>query len=114
MKTLDELKIIEMENCILELAKVIKKNRKKIKEIERLYEKNNQNNNIIDKSIDFLELPTRIHNSLVRARIDTIKKLCNKTYLDMYKVRGLGECSLKELIRIMDIYDLHFAKYEDD
>lgn len=113
MKTIDELKMIEMENYILELEKVVEKNRRKIKEIEKLCKKRNQTNNIMNESIDFLELPARTHNSLVRANIKTIEKLCSKTYWDMFRIRGLGETSLKELVRRMDVYDLHFAKGEE-
>lgn len=66
--------------------------------------------NIMKEDIDFLEIPTRIHNVLYRKGIDTIEKLCNKTYWEIYKISGMGENSLRDLIRTMEMYDLHFKE----
>lgn len=82
------------------------------KEFEQLVKK--ETNNIMEEHIDFLELPTRMYNSLIRNGINTIEKLCNRTYWDIYKIRNMGKDSLEELTRVMKVYDLHFKECNDE
>lgn len=99
MEIINKLGVIETENLILDLAKVVYENRKLRKRIEELNEKRKEGiSDITKEHIDFLKFPSRIRNSLLRKNIDTIEKLCSKTYDDIYKLRGMGENSLNELI----------------
>ena len=53
---------------------------------------------ILDMSIDELELSVRSYNCLKRAGINTVKELTNKTPDEMMKVRNLGRKSLEEVL----------------
>lgn len=107
MKSIDELKVIELENLILDLAKVVEENRRLRKKLEEAEKKKTED--IMKEKIDFLDISVRLYNSLYRAKIYTVEDLCNKTYLDIYKIRGIGDSTLKELIKMMEAYNLHFA-----
>ena len=53
---------------------------------------------VLDMSIDELELSVRSYNCLKRAGINTVAELCNRTSEDMMKVRNLGRKSLEEVL----------------
>ena len=53
---------------------------------------------VLEMSIDELELSVRSYNCLKRAGINTVEELTNKTSEDMMKVRNLGRKSLEEVL----------------
>lgn len=53
---------------------------------------------VMNMSIDELELSVRSYNCLKRAGINTVSELTNKTSDDMMKVRNLGRKSLEEVL----------------
>ena len=53
---------------------------------------------VLEMSIDELELSVRSYNCLMRAGINTVEELTNKTSEDMMKVRNLGRKSLEEVL----------------
>ena len=53
---------------------------------------------VLEMSIDELELSVRSYNCLLRAGINTVEELTNKTSEDMMKVRNLGRKSLEEVL----------------
>jgi DNA-directed RNA polymerase subunit alpha len=57
--------------------------------------------NILDMSIEELDLSVRSYNCLKRAGINTVDDLANKTEEDMMKVRNLGRKSLEEVLNKM-------------
>ena len=65
-----------------------------------------------NKNIDFLALSTRVKNALFRAKINTIGELCNKTYYDIRKLKGMGKVSMNELTEIMEKHNLYFKEGE--
>lgn len=81
-----------------------------MQEVENGNKKDNTNINIMEQNISFLGLSTRVNNALFRARINTIEELCNKTYEDIMKIRCFGEGSVKELIRVMQTYNLYLKE----
>lgn len=58
----------------------------------------NKSSQVMDMSIDELELSVRSFNCLKRAGINTVKELCDKTPDEMMKVRNLGKKSLDEVL----------------
>jgi DNA-directed RNA polymerase subunit alpha len=60
--------------------------------------KDDENKQVLEMSIDELELSVRSFNCLKRAGINTVEELCNKTPDDMMKVRNLGKKSLEEVL----------------
>ncbi len=54
--------------------------------------------NVMNMSIDELELSVRSYNCLKRAGINTVSELTNKTPDEMMKVRNLGRKSLEEVL----------------
>lgn len=68
------------------------------KNAEVMVEKeNNENEKVLEMSIDELELSVRSYNCLKRAGINTVQELINRTSEDMMKVRNLGRKSLEEV-----------------
>lgn len=63
-------------------------------------------------TIEDLDLSVRSYNCLRRAGIQTLQELCDKTEIDMMKVRNLGRKSLKEIKEKMAEYGCAFALYE--
>ena len=55
-------------------------------------------NQVLEMNIDELELSVRSYNCLMRAGINTVQELCDKTPEDMMKVRNLGKKSLDEVL----------------
>jgi DNA-directed RNA polymerase subunit alpha len=60
--------------------------------------KDDENKQVLEMSIDELELSVRSYNCLKRAGINTVEELCSKTPDDMMKVRNLGKKSLEEVL----------------
>jgi DNA-directed RNA polymerase subunit alpha len=56
-----------------------------------------QSSQVLEMSIDELELSVRSYNCLKRAGINTVQELCDKTEDEMMKVRNLGKKSLDEV-----------------
>ena len=63
--------------------------------------------------IEDLELSFRSSNCLIRAGINTVEELCNKTSDDMMKVRNLGKKSLDEVLLKLKEMGLHLRPNED-
>nr|MCR5154288.1 DNA-directed RNA polymerase subunit alpha [Lachnospiraceae bacterium] len=68
---------------------------------------------VVDMSIDELELSVRSYNCLKRAGINTVGELVNKTSEDMMKVRNLGRKSLDEVIAKLKDLGLSFNSGEE-
>ena len=110
MNPTEFLKVTEVEELILYMAKIVEENRQLRK---RLEERESVNlDKIMEYRIDILRLSKRTENTLWRQGITTIEKLCNKTYSEICKMRGMGETTMKDLTEAMEKYGLHFA--EDD
>ena len=77
-------------------------------------EKNdNQKAQVLDLTIDELDLSVRSFNCLKRAGINTVEDLINKSEEDMMKVRNLGRKSLEEVIAKLDSFG-YTLKKEDE
>ena len=87
---------------------------KQTSELGSLMEENSHENmgNIINMSIDDLDLTVRSYNCLKRASISTVEELINKTEDEMSKVRNLGKKSLKEVKEKLAELNLSFKHYE--
>ena len=68
---------------------------------------------ILEKSIDDMDLSVRSYNCLKRANIQTIGDLTRRTMEDMLKVRNLGKKSLDEIIARLDSFGLGLKIKED-
>lgn len=60
--------------------------------------------------IDELDFSVRTYNCLMRAGINTVEELCNRTSDDICKVRNLGRMSLQEIINVMKEKGLSFRE----
>lgn len=74
---------------------------------------NKQGTQVLDKTIEDMELSVRSHNCLKRAGIQTVRDLIEKTEGDMLKVKNLGRQSLQEIIAKLAEYGLALKKEED-
>jgi len=78
-----------------------------IDDVEIMVEKEEEERNqILDTTIEELELSVRSSNCLKRAGINTVEELVNKTEDDLMKVRNLGKKSLQEIKDKLDELDL--------
>lgn len=68
---------------------------------------------ILEKSIDDVDLSARSFNCLKRANIQTIGDLTRRTMDDMLKVRNLGKKSLDEIIARLESFGLGLKIKED-
>lgn len=68
------------------------------------------NNIILDKSIEELDFSVRAYNCLKRAGIETLSDLSKKTESEMLKIRNLGQKSLKEVIEKAKKMGVKFAE----
>lgn len=68
---------------------------------------------ILEKSIDDMDLSVRSYNCLKRANIQTIGDLTRRTMDDMLKVRNLGKKSLDEIIARLESFGLSLKVKED-
>ncbi len=73
---------------------------------------NDETEQILEMSIDELELSVRSYNCLKRAGINTVAELINKTPDDMMKVRNLGRKSLEEVLAKLDELGLELNQGE--
>jgi len=72
-----------------------------------------QIDNILEMTIEELDLSVRSFNCLKRANINTVEDLINKTEDDMMKVRNLGRKSLEEVINKLAMMGLALASNEN-
>jgi DNA-directed RNA polymerase subunit alpha len=56
---------------------------------------------LLDKSIEELELSVRAYNCLKNANIKTLAELCSKTEADMLKTKNFGRKSLEEIKNVL-------------
>ncbi len=71
-------------------------------ELERMKE-------LLNRSVEELELSVRSSNCLKAANIKTLGELVQKTEADMLKYRNFGRKSLKEIVDILDGMGLHLG-----
>ena len=84
------------------------------KEVRAMAEKNdNQKAQVLDLTIDELDLSVRSFNCLKRAGINTVEDLINKSEEDMMKVRNLGRKSLEEVIAKLDSFGFTLKKEDE-
>ncbi len=70
-------------------------------------------NQILETTIEELELSVRSSNCLKRAGIDTVEELVDKTEDDLMKVRNLGKKSLQEIKDKLSELDLELKQEEE-
>ncbi len=68
---------------------------------------------VLELSIEELDLSVRSYNCLKRAGINTVEDLANKTEEDMMKVRNLGRKSLEEVLNKMAELGLALSPNDD-
>jgi len=68
---------------------------------------------ILEMTIEDMDLSVRSYNCLKRANIHTVEDLTKKTEDDMLKVRNLGKKSLDEVIFKLESYGLKLRDKED-
>ena len=68
---------------------------------------------ILEMTIEEMDLSVRSYNCLKRANIHNIRDLTQKTEDDMLKVRNLGKKSLDEVIHKLESYGLSLKEKED-
>lgn len=73
----------------------------------------NPKTQILEMSIEDMDLSVRSYNCLKRANIHTVEDLTQKTEDDMLKVRNLGRKSLNEVIAKLRGYGLDLKSNED-
>lgn len=73
----------------------------------------NPKTQILEMSIEDMDLSVRSYNCLKRANINTVEDLTQKTEDDMLKVRNLGRKSLDEVIAKLRGYGLDLKSNED-
>jgi len=84
-----------------------------VNNIEIMVEKDDENNSMMDMSIDELDLSVRSYNCLKRANINTVEELVQKSESDMMKVRNLGRKSLDEVVQKLATLGLKLASNEE-
>ena len=67
---------------------------------------------IMDTSIDKMDLSVRAYNCLKRAEINTIGALVNKTEEDLMAVRNMGRKSLNEIVEKLSRLGFSLASAE--
>ena len=65
--------------------------------------------NVLEMTIEELDLSVRSFNCLKRANINTVEDLISKTEDEMMKVRNLGRKSLEEVINKLAMMGLSLA-----
>jgi len=71
-----------------------------------------EENNLLNLSIDELDLSVRSYNCLKRANINTIGELIKHSTEDLMKVRNLGKKSLEEIVSKLEQMGLSLKKDE--
>lgn len=72
-----------------------------MEEFEYSEVRNDQILELLDKSIEELELSVRAYNCLKNANIKTLAELCSKTDTDMLKTKNFGRKSLEEIKKVL-------------
>jgi DNA-directed RNA polymerase subunit alpha len=72
-----------------------------VEEEEVKDEKNEQVLELLDKSIEELELSVRAYNCLTNAEVKTLAELCSKTDGEMLKTKNFGRKSLEEIKKVL-------------
>jgi DNA-directed RNA polymerase subunit alpha len=70
--------------------------------------------NILDKSVDELELTVRSYNCLKNANIRTLRELVAMTEEEMLHSKNFGRRSLTEIKDILAGFGLHLGMRDDD
>lgn len=81
---------------------------------EEVDEEQDELQQLMDMSIEELDLSVRSYNCLKRAGIDTVGELCQKTPEEMMKVRNLGTKSLAEVESKLAVFDLSLRQPEEE
>ena len=90
--------LIEHLNLFTDLTEVAK-NTDVMKEVEKVNDEK-----VLDRTIEELDLSVRSYNCLKRAGINTVFDLTEKTEPEMMKVRNLGRKSLEEVkVKLVDL-----------
>lgn len=63
----------------------------------------------IDLSVDKLNVSTRLYNCLVKANISSLNQLSGKTKKEVYNLKGLGDKSKKELMQLLEKYNIEIV-----
>ena len=69
-----------------------------------------QEENVLEITIEELDLSDRTFNCLKRSGIATVKDLANKAEEDMIKLRNFRQSSLEEVIQKLNSFGLSFRK----
>ncbi len=72
-----------------------------------------QKEKVLEMDIEELDMSVRSFNCLMRAGINTVEDLTNKTEEDMIKVRNLGKKSLEEVIQKLHSLGLDLKKEDE-
>lgn len=84
-----------------------------IEDVEIMVEvEEEEKDEILDTTIEELELSVRSSNCLKRAGINTVEELVSRTEDDLMKVRNLGKKSLKEIKKKLDELELDLKENE--
>ncbi len=86
-----------------------------VEETESIMAEKGDNNNekVLNMTIEELDLSVRSFNCLKRAGINTVEDLINKSEEDMMKVRNLGRKSLEEVIAKLNSFGYTLKNDED-
>jgi DNA-directed RNA polymerase subunit alpha len=68
---------------------------------------------VLEMTIEELDMSVRAFNCLKRAGIHTVEDLINRSEEDMIKVRNLGKKSLEEVIQKLQSLGFELKKEED-
>jgi DNA-directed RNA polymerase subunit alpha len=72
-----------------------------VDEEEEIDEQNEQILELLDKSIEELELSVRAYNCLTNAEVKTLAELCSKTDAEMLKTKNFGRKSLEGIKKVL-------------
>jgi DNA-directed RNA polymerase subunit alpha len=70
--------------------------------------------NILDKSVDELELSVRSYNCLKNANIRTLRELVTKTEEQLLQTKNFGRKSLAEISEVLAGLGLRLGMRDDD
>ncbi len=73
----------------------------------------NEQQKVMEMTIEDLDLSVRSYNCLKRAGIHTVEDLIKKSEEDMLKVRNLGQKSLDEVVKKLDDLELSLRSNDD-
>jgi DNA-directed RNA polymerase subunit alpha len=70
--------------------------------------------NLLNKSVDELELSVRSYNCLKNAHIRTLRDLVTKTEEQLLQTKNFGRKSLAEIKEVLAGFGLHLGMRDDD